>query len=128
MASLVKFMMGSSASFDLLPNKDFNTLYFLNDSHQIYKGDQLYCQSFKVVDELPAQGREGFLYIEETTEKFYIWDKENNRFEEILDAGTIAVDELVTEESLNPVSSKAIYSFVLGQIENRLRWIPLSEG
>ena len=128
MAALVKFMMGSAGSFDLLPEKDFNTLYFLNDSYQIYKGDQLYCQSFKVVDSLPEQGREGFLYIEKPTEKFYVWDKENNVFEVILDTSDSVIDDNVTEESMHPVTSNGIFNFVLSQIEKRLTWIPLSEG
>ena len=39
MANLVKFMSGSSASFAALGTKDDNTLYFLNDTKQIYKGE-----------------------------------------------------------------------------------------
>ena len=40
--AIVKFRSGPQSSYDSLEIKDANTLYFTEDTHRIYKGDQLY--------------------------------------------------------------------------------------
>ena len=40
--NLVKFVFGTKTQFDALATKDTNTLYFITDTHQIYRGNVLY--------------------------------------------------------------------------------------
>lgn len=42
MSNSVKFVYAQSEKFNALENKDSNTLYFLEDTRQIYKGDILF--------------------------------------------------------------------------------------
>lgn len=111
--ALVKFMTGSSANFQALAQKDTNTLYFLNDTKQIYKGAELYSKAFEVVSVLPTTGVTGVLYVETSTKKLHTWN--GSAFVEALDA-FVAVDTAVAEDGANAVSGKAVYDFVAGEI------------
>lgn len=111
--SLVKFMTGSAASFEALGTKDSNTLYFLNDTKQIYKGSELYSKSFEVVTTLPTTGVVGVLYVETSTKKLHSWN--GSAFVEALDA-SVTIDSSVTDSSNNAVSAKAVYDFVAAEI------------
>ena len=114
MANLVKFMSGSSASFAALGTKDDNTLYFLNDTKQIYKGEHLYSKSFEVVSILPTSGGvKDVLYVETSTKKLHIWN--GSSFVEALDA-FVTIDTEVKETGANAVSGKAVYDFVSAEI------------
>lgn len=114
MANLVKFMSGSSASFAALGTKDDNTLYFLNDTKQIYKGEHLYSKSFEVVSILPTSGGvKDVLYVETSTKKLHIWN--GSSFVEALDA-FVTIDTAVKETGANAVSGKAVYDFVSAEI------------
>lgn len=113
MANLVKFMTGSANSFAALPTKDANTLYFLNDTKQLYKGAELYSKSFEVVSVLPSTGVVGVLYIETSTKKLHSWN--GSAFVEALDA-SVVIDSEVTDASNNAVSAKAVYDFVAAEI------------
>ena len=42
MESILKFLVGSQAQYDALQVKDDNTLYFIIDTHRIYRGDKLF--------------------------------------------------------------------------------------
>lgn len=114
--ALVKFMTGSSANFQALAQKDENTLYFLNDTKQIYKGENLYSKAFEVYPMLPATGGvTGVLYVETSTKKLYTWD--GTSFIEALDA-SVTIDTKVEEAGANAVSGKAVYDFVAAEIAN----------
>lgn len=61
--NLVNFVTGTSAQF-ALATKNANTLYFISDTHQIYKGNQLYSMQVTEVDnELPASPTAGSIYV-----------------------------------------------------------------
>lgn len=111
--ALVKFMTGSSTAFNNLATKDENTLYFLNDIKQLYKGAELYCKSFEIVATRPLTGVKGILYVETSTKKLITWN--GSTFEEVLNASVI-IDSTVTSASANAVSSKAVYDFVISEI------------
>ena len=113
MANLVKFMSGSSASFAALGTKDDNTLYFLNDTKQIYKGANLYSKSFEVVSVLPTSGVKDVLYVETSTKKLHTWN--GTSFVEALNA-FVTVDTKVEQAGANAVSGKAVYDFVAAEI------------
>ena len=42
MQSIVKFLSGRQAEYDSLEVKDENTLYFIIDTHRIYRGSLLF--------------------------------------------------------------------------------------
>lgn len=42
MQSIVKFLSGLQAEYDSLEVKDENTLYFIIDTHRIYRGSLLF--------------------------------------------------------------------------------------
>ena len=42
MDNILKFLAGSQAQYDALQVKDDNTLYFIIDTHRIYRGDILF--------------------------------------------------------------------------------------
>ena len=111
--ALVKFMTGSFANFQALAQKDNDTLYFLNDTKQIYKGSELYSKAFEVVSALPTTGTPGVLYVETSTKKLHVWN--GNAFVEALDA-FVVVDGSVAATGANAVSGKAVYDYVTGEI------------
>lgn len=70
----------------------------------------------KVVTTLPTAGEKGTIYLVLDTDnqyKEYIWIDELSKYEMLgILNGNILVDNTVTSESNNPVSSKAIYNYV----------------
>lgn len=42
MKKMVQFLVGLQAEYDALEVKDFNTLYFIEDTHRIYRGEILF--------------------------------------------------------------------------------------
>ena len=42
MQQIVKFLLGLQAEYDSLEVKDENTLYFITDTHRIYRGSLLF--------------------------------------------------------------------------------------
>ena len=42
MENILKLLIGSQAQYDALQVKDHNTLYFIIDTHRIYRGDILF--------------------------------------------------------------------------------------
>lgn len=60
----VKFLYGSKTNYDALVTKDVNTLYFLTDTLQIFKGTEEYTKSAKMVSTLPTTGQiQGVVYV-----------------------------------------------------------------
>ena len=53
----VKFLYGAKANYEALTTKDNNTLYFLTDTLQIFKGTAEYTKSCKMVSSLPQSGQ-----------------------------------------------------------------------
>lgn len=61
----VNFYYGTRANFDAIDTKDPNTLYFITDTLQLYKGPDEYTKSATFVTTLPGAGeaRQGVIYI-----------------------------------------------------------------
>lgn len=71
----VNFGYGTKSNYDKLATKDANTLYFITDTRQIFKGTDEYTKSCKMVSSLPASGQiQGLLYIRMTDYTFHIWN------------------------------------------------------
>lgn len=108
--TLIKFRSGTSEQYKALIPKDANTLYFLTDTFQLYKGDQLYGKSFEVVDAFPATGVDGVLYVSKNKAiKYY---NSGAWIDALVPDTEIAADST----SENVVTSKAVAAFVLSEI------------
>ena len=60
----VKFLYGPKANYDAMQTKDNDTLYFLTDTLQIYKGATEYTKSCKLVNTLPESNQvQGIIYF-----------------------------------------------------------------
>lgn len=71
----VKFQYGTKTSFEALGVKDNDTLYFITDTLQIFKGAQEYTKSCKLVSALPGSGQvQGVIYIRSTDFTLHIWN------------------------------------------------------
>lgn len=71
----VKFSYGTQANYKALVTKDNDTLYFLTDTLQIYKGTQEYTKSCKMVEALPETGQvQGIIYVRMTDYTFHIFN------------------------------------------------------
>lgn len=61
----VSFYYGTKANYNSLETKSDDTLYFITDTLQLYKGTEEYTKSMQFVSQLPANGQaqQGVLYI-----------------------------------------------------------------
>ena len=60
------FRCGTKAEYDSIDAKDQNSIYFTNDTHQIFVGDSEYSSTASTITKDPAQsdkGEEGRLYV-----------------------------------------------------------------
>ena len=103
----VIFRYGTSAAFTSLPVKDENSLYFLTDSQQIYKGEQLVSDvtklnvTFTATEPTPEDAQEDMLYVVTTPEGTGIYVKSEETItqvgggeaQEIAD-GIVSIDKL----------------------------------
>lgn len=110
--ALVKFMTGTAASFANI-TKDADTLYFLSDTHQLYKGEHLYSKSYQVVATVPSAGVQDVLYIETSTKKLRVYN--GTIWEDVLDT-SIASSVSVASGDTKTVSGDAVYKFVTSEI------------
>lgn len=71
----VKFLYGTKANYETLTTKDSNTLYFLTDTLQIFKGSEEYTKSAKLVSALPTTGQvQGVVYVNTTDFSMHIYN------------------------------------------------------
>jgi hypothetical protein len=67
--ALVKFRAGLAK--DLPKNRNSHTLYWVTDTRQLFKGNDLYTDAFRVVSELPEEPLSGVLYLVNGAAKAY---------------------------------------------------------
>lgn len=73
--ALVKFRVGNYASYTGLGTKDPDTLYFITDLRQIFKGDVPYTGGiYKTVASFPARGDVNTLYVNTANGQVCYWD------------------------------------------------------
>lgn len=72
--NMVKYVKTTSASFKALETKDIYTLYFLEDTGEIYKGSKSFTESCILVDSFPSTGAQGKIYILNTTLEGRVWN------------------------------------------------------
>ena len=74
MANLVKWVATTQAAYAALATKDAYTLYWLEDTKEIYKGANSYTEAVVFyTTTLPAVGAAGKMYIENTTLQGSVW-------------------------------------------------------
>lgn len=61
----VKIAYKTQAEFDVMQNKDENTIYFVTDTNRIFVGNSQYygIMEYRVVDTLPQTGVRGTIYL-----------------------------------------------------------------
>ena len=72
--SAVKFFILTSAQYAAMDPKDDGTLYFVSDQNRIYKGTVPYSHPIELVDEFPATGLVGTLYVNTSTKEGKAWN------------------------------------------------------
>lgn len=71
--SMIKWVIGTSTQYKALSQKDPNTLYFLSDTQEIYKGSTSFTQSSELVENFPESGAQGRIYIHSTNLEGRVW-------------------------------------------------------
>lgn len=111
----IKFRTGDLAAYNSLVAKDENTIYFITDTLQMYKGSELFGKSYQVVDSLPTTGKEGVLYIDRTNK--VIKSYENGSWINALDVN-FTVQSEVTVDGQDAVSGEAVAKYVQSAVDN----------
>lgn len=113
MANNVKFMYGPKASYTALATKDNNTLYFLTDTLQIFKGTEEYTKSCKLVTSLPSSGQvQGTVYVRTTDFTLHIYN--GVEFVQITKQAVTAISGAGDDATLP--TTKAVADYVTSKI------------
>lgn len=111
----VKFAYGTKARYDALGTRDVDTLYFLTDTLQFYKGDQEYGKSAKLVGSLPTSNQvQGVIYFRMTDWTMHIWNGT-----EFIQLNKKAVTQIPADGATDDdmPTSKAVADYVQAKIE-----------
>lgn len=114
MAQKIKFRTGTLEAYQSI-SPDSNTLYFIEDTLQLYKGSELYAKSYRIVDSIPTTGIEGVLYIDRVNKEIKAF--ENGAWVNGLDLKPVIADK-VTATGTDAVSGKAVAAYVQTAIDN----------
>lgn len=87
----VKFLFGTLSQYNNLVTKDDNSLYFITDTYEIYKGQHLYTSSYEVATTPSAVTSPKSNYVYIFTDKKYL-------AEYTADQGWVALTPEVTED------------------------------
>lgn len=96
--SQVQFLYGPKQTYDALSVKNDNTLYFLTDTYEIYKGDNLYTRSYEIAESAAdvVTAKENYLYVFKKTGQLAIY---NGTFYEYLTPPISSNDILTGSEN-----------------------------
>ena len=94
-------------------DKTSDKLFFLSDTHEIYRGTENFTQSVILVEEDPATPAVGKLYVNSTTLEGKIYN--GTAWTTVIQSVQSA---LTTTDTAKPVSGKAVADYVKGQIES----------
>lgn len=108
---MITFNTILQSAYDGLANKDGDALYFITDTHRVYKGGTLYTGKIELVSGFPASGEVGVIYIAASDLEGRIW--QNGAWVTIAKGYTATVTE--TSEALP--TSKAVASYVTNALE-----------
>ena len=111
--NLVKFWTNTQDKYDRLLKKEPSTVYFCSDSQEIYKGDNCYTGSVKIVDKLPTIIRKDTLYIIPNGESSggYIYPSSGNDWEKIICGDVFKASSILSLEDI-PIATETIDGFL----------------
>lgn len=80
------------STYEKLDSKMANILYFVLESKQIYKGEELFSDGDAITEynsylEFPVLGRFGRLYIDKSSGQVYRWDSTDLKYAMLSDPG-----------------------------------------
>ena len=90
-------------------------LYYLSDTHEIYRGTESYSQSITMYADLPVSGALNRLYIDSTTLEGKVWN--GSTWTTVLKP----LASTVSSDGQNPVSGAAVTQYVAEQLANALK-------
>lgn len=106
---LLKWVTGSSAAFAALENKDEHTLYFIQDTGEIYKGSKSFTEAVIFVDaDFPTKGAVGKVYVKESNLEGRVWT--STGWKTIIQPIATTLNDSVVENKA--VSGEAIKAYV----------------
>ena len=109
----VSFMYGTKQNYDALTTKDVNTLYFLTDTLQLFKGSEEYTKTAKLVSSLPETGQvQGCIYVKLPDFSMYIYN--GVEFVQINKTYTTSIPASPTDDDVP--TTKAVATYVTNKI------------
>lgn len=79
----VKFLFGTLDQYKALASKDANSLYFITDTYEIYKGEQIYTRSYEVAANPAAVISPKANYVYMFTDEKYLAEYKDNAWVEL---------------------------------------------
>lgn len=111
--ALVKFRVGDYASYTGLATKDQDTLYFITDLRQIFKGDVPYTGGiYKTVASFPEAGDVNTLYVNTANGQVCYWD--GTQYVTVVKATGQTISGAGDNNTL--ATTKAVVDYVAAQI------------
>lgn len=117
--NLVKWAICKTAkAYADVPVKDANTLYFIEETGKIYRGQIDFTEGTKLVKDFPVAGAVGKIYVKEDTLEGRVWDGVGSAWKTVIRP---VVNTLQAENQVDPVSGKAVADYVKGQFTQELK-------
>lgn len=114
----VKFYYGNKVDYDAI-KKDENTLYFLTDTYQLFRGDKEFTKSLQAGDTLPqtADAKQGIIYIRLTD--MSTWFYSGREYKQINRGYATRIPDVLSATDDNTVpTTKAVADYVTDKIKN----------
>lgn len=73
---MLKWILTTASHYNGLELKDPNALYFIEDTHEIYRGSTEFTSSLYFVEELPEFAAKGKIYVKSSTLEGSVWTGE----------------------------------------------------
>lgn len=107
---MVTFNTATQAVYDGLSNISNDALYFITDTHRIYRGNTLYTGIVQLVTSFPASGEVGVLYIAQSNLEGRIW--QNGAWQTV----ALGYTPTVTEDATTLPTAQAVATYVTNAI------------
>lgn len=111
---MVTFNTATQAVYDGLSNISNDALYFITDTHRIYRGSTLYTGIVQLVTSFPASGEVGVLYIAKSNLEGRIW--QNGAWQTV----ALGYTSTVTEDATKLPTAQAVATYVTNAIATAL--------
>lgn len=110
----VSFSIGTSARYQEITTKDTDTLYFLTDTLQVFKGNSEYTKSCKLVTSLPntSEGIQGIIYINTSDYTLHVFN--GTSFVQITKGYATSISATPTNNDVP--TTKAVADYVTNKI------------